>query len=71
MSSDVGDTTGVNVLGVVEPGRKKASRPSPIDCETCSVRRFRVGARVFAFFGRFLTKCCSCWDVLGSSVMES
>lgn len=51
-SSEVGDTRGVNVVGVTEPGLKNASRPSPIACDESSVTRGRVGARVLARFGR-------------------
>lgn len=70
-SSDVGETSGVSVVGVTEPGRKNASMPSPMACADISVTNGRVGARVFTRFGRPLTKCCSCNDVLGSSVIES
>lgn len=70
-SSDVGDTNGVSVLGVTEPGRKNASMPSPMLCVDNSVTSGRLGARVFMRFGRPLTRCCSCSDVLGSSVIES
>lgn len=59
------------MLGVTEPGRKNASIPSPIECEEISVTSGRLGARVLARFGRPLTKCCNCNDVLGSSVIES
>lgn len=70
-SSDVGDTSGVSVVGVTEPGRKNASMPSPMACVDISVTRGRLGARVFTRFGRPFTKCCSCNDVLGNSVIES
>lgn len=70
-SSDVGDTSGVRVVGVTEPGRKNASIPSPMACVEISVTNGRVGARVFTRFGRPFTKCCNCSDVLGSSVIES
>lgn len=58
-SSDVGETSGVSVVGVTEPGRKKASIPSPMACVDISVTSGRLGARVFARFGRPLTRCCS------------
>lgn len=40
-------------------------------CDDISVTSGRVGARVLTRFGRPLTKCCSCNDVLGNSVIES
>lgn len=70
-SSDVGETNGVRVLGVTEPGRKNASMPSPMEWVDNSVTRGRLGARVFMRLGRPLTRCCSCNDVLGNSVIES
>lgn len=70
-SSDVGEISGVSVVGVTEPGRKNASTPSPIEWDERSVTIGRVGARVLARFGRPFTKCCSCSEVLGSSVIES
>lgn len=68
-SSEVGETSGVNVVsdsGFV----KKVSSPSPRLCES-SVNKGRVGARTLARFGRLFTKCCNANDVLGSSVIES
>lgn len=70
-SSDVGDTNGVSVVGVTDPGRKNASNPSPIVCVESSVTSGRVGARVLARFGRPLTRCCNWNEALGSSVIES
>lgn len=67
----MGETSGVSVVGVTEPGRKNASIPSPIACVEISVTNGRVGARVFTRFGRPFTKCCNCNDVLGNSVIES
>lgn len=58
-SSDVGETRGVSVVGVTEPGRKKASIPSPMACDDISVTNGRLGARVLARFGRPLTRCCN------------
>lgn len=49
-SSEVGDTSGVRVVGVSEPGPKNVSRPSPIALG--SVSRALVGARVLVRFGR-------------------
>lgn len=54
-SSDVGDTNGVSVVGVTDPGRKNASNPSPIVWVESSVTSGRVGARVLARFGRPVT----------------
>lgn len=74
-SSDVGDTNGVNVVGVTEPGRcwgKNPSKPSPKTCdEGISVNTGFVAALVFARFGLLFTKCWSCRLVLGKSVIES
>jgi hypothetical protein len=70
-SSEVGDTMGVSVLGVTDPGRKKVSKPSPMLCDGASANMLRVGARVLARFGRLFTKCCNWSEVLGSSVIES
>lgn len=70
-SSEVGDTSGVRVVGVTEPGRKKASIPSPIACDDISVTNGRLAARVLARFGRPLTRCCNWSDALGNSVIES
>lgn len=70
-SSDVGETSGVSVVGVTDPGRKNASMPSPIACADISVTSGRVGARVFGRFGRPLTKWFNCDDALGNSVIES
>jgi hypothetical protein len=70
-SSDVGETMGVSVLGVTEPGLKNVSKPSPILCDGPSASILRVGALVLARLGRLFTKCCNCNDVLGNSVMES
>lgn len=67
----MGETSGVSVVGVTDPGRKNASIPSPIACVEISVTNGRVGARVFTRFGRPFTKCCNCNDVLGNSVIES
>lgn len=70
-SSDVGDTNGVKV-GVAELGRvKNVSNPSPKLCEDNSVSSGLVGARFLTRFGRLLTRCCSCIEVLGNSVIES
>lgn len=49
-SSEVGDTNGVSVVGVREPGPKNVSRPSPIALG--SVSKARVGARVLVRLGR-------------------
>lgn len=67
----MGETSGVSVVGVTEPGRKNASMPSPMACDDISVTNGRVGARFLTRFGRPLTKCSNCVDVLGSSVIES
>lgn len=48
----MGETRGVSVVGVTEPGRKNASNPSPIAWVDNSVTSGRVGARVLALFGR-------------------
>lgn len=48
----MGETRGVRVVGVTEPARKNASNPSPIVWVDSSVTSGRVGARVFARFGR-------------------
>lgn len=67
----MGDTSGVSVVGVTEPGLKKASMPSPIACDDISVTNGRLGARVLARFGRPLTRCCNWNEALGNSVIES
>lgn len=60
-SSEVGETSGVSVVGVTEPGLKNCSKPSPISFvpPPASLTSGRVGARVLARFGRPFTKCCS------------
>lgn len=74
-SSEVGETSGVSVVGVTEPGRKKCSKPSPISRPILPAHSAftsgRVGARVLARLGRPLTRCCNWNDALGSSVIES